>query len=162
MLPPTHARLFTLARSPPFAHTTSFLRLFLPCTSAPPPHQLKAKQEHYKVPFEEVVDLIRQRRVFVKAGNAYVPQADLVSIVATRVRAHLSKQLSSHARAVSTDRQFEQTPPQLAFAPSPLCLCTLMCTCIRRAATHARTRTCTCAASARCFRLSRPSSACLC
>ena len=56
------------------------------------------KQEHYKVPFEEVVDLIRQRRVYVRAGFAYVPQTDLVSIVATRVRAHLSKQLSLHAR----------------------------------------------------------------
>ena len=66
-----------------------------------------AKQEHYKVPFEEVVDLIRQRRVFVKAGFAYVPQSDLVSIVATRVRAHLSKQLSMHARAWPALREDE-------------------------------------------------------
>lgn len=29
------------------------------------------RREHYKVPFEEVVDLIRQRRVFVRAGFAY-------------------------------------------------------------------------------------------
>jgi DNA primase large subunit len=56
------------------------------------------KQEHYKVPFEEVIDLVRQRRVFLKGGFAYVPASDLVSIVTTRVRSHLSKQLSSHAR----------------------------------------------------------------
>jgi len=36
------------------------------------------RKEHYKVPFEEVIDLIRQRRVFVRAGFAYVPQTDLV------------------------------------------------------------------------------------
>jgi DNA primase large subunit len=60
-----------------------------------------------QVPFEEVVDLIRQRRVFVRAGFAYVPQTDLVSIVATRVRAHLSKQLSVHARAWPALREDE-------------------------------------------------------
>jgi len=57
------------------------------------------KQDHYKVPFEEVLDLVRQRRVFIHDGFAYVPASDLVSIVTTRVRAHLSKQLSTHARA---------------------------------------------------------------
>ena len=66
------------------------------------------RREHYKVPFEEVIDLIRQRRVFVRAGFAYVPQTDLVSIVATRVRAHLSKQLSMHARAWPALREEEQ------------------------------------------------------
>ena len=66
------------------------------------------RKEHYKVPFEEVIDLIRQRRVFVRAGFAYVPQTDLVSIVATRVRAHLSKQLSMHARAWPALREEEQ------------------------------------------------------
>ena len=64
-------------------------------------------QEFYKVRFEEVVDLIRQRRVFLKAGYAYVPQSDLVSIVATRVRAFLSKQLSMHARAWPALREEE-------------------------------------------------------
>ena len=38
------------------------------------------------------------RRVFVRAGYAYVPHTDLVSIVSTRVRTHLSKQLSVHKR----------------------------------------------------------------
>lgn len=64
-------------------------------------------QEYYKVRFEEVVDLIRQRRVYLRAGYAYVPQSDLVSIVATRVRAFLSKQLSMHARAWPALREEE-------------------------------------------------------
>jgi len=66
------------------------------------------RREHFKVPFEEVVDLVRQRRVFCRAGFAYVPQTDLVSIVATRVRAHLSKQLSLHARVWPSLREEEQ------------------------------------------------------
>ena len=61
----------------------------------------------WQVRFEEVVDLIRQRRVFLRAGYAYVPQSDLVSIVATRVRAFLSKQLSMHARAWPALREEE-------------------------------------------------------
>ena len=60
-----------------------------------------------QVRFEEVVDLIRQRRVYLRAGYAYVPQSDLVSIVATRVRAFLSKQLSMHARAWPALREEE-------------------------------------------------------
>jgi hypothetical protein len=60
-----------------------------------------------QVRFEEVVDLIRQRRVYLRAGYAYVPQTDLVSIIATRVRAFLSKQLSMHARTWPALREEE-------------------------------------------------------
>ena len=65
------------------------------------------RQDHYKVPFEEVVDLVRQRKVLVRRGFAYVPHSELVSIIATRVRAHLSKQLSTHARAWPALREEE-------------------------------------------------------
>ena len=54
--------------------------------------------EHYKVPFEEVIDLVRQRRVLIRNGLAYVPESDLVSIVSHKVRGFLSKQLSNMAR----------------------------------------------------------------
>ena len=53
----------------------------------------------YKVGFEQVLDLVRQRRVYLEGGFAYVPASDLVSIVANQFRMHLSKQLSSMARA---------------------------------------------------------------
>ena len=54
--------------------------------------------EHYKVPFEEGIDLVRQRRVLIRNGLAYVPESDLVSIVSHKVRGFLSKQLSNMAR----------------------------------------------------------------
>jgi len=65
------------------------------------------RMDHYKVPFEEVLDLVRQRRVLVRGGNAYVPEADLVSIVSNQVRMHLSKQLSNISRAWPTLREEE-------------------------------------------------------
>ena len=54
--------------------------------------------EHYKVGFEEVLDLVRQRKTLLRGGYAYVPAPDLVSIVANQVRMHLSKQLSTLSR----------------------------------------------------------------
>ncbi|KAM3177833.1 hypothetical protein ACTXT7_003776 [Hymenolepis weldensis] len=48
----------------------------------------------YKVHFTEVPDLVRRRQVFLKAGFAYVPDAELVSLVVTRFRASLSRNLS--------------------------------------------------------------------
>ena len=71
------------------------------------PMSLFERQEHYKVGFEQVLDLVRQRRVYLEAGFAYVPASDLVSIVANQVRMHLSKQLSSMARAWPALREEE-------------------------------------------------------
>ena len=71
------------------------------------PMSLFERQEHYKVGFEQVLDLVRQRRVYLEGGFAYVPASDLVSIVANQVRMHLSKQLSSMARAWPALREEE-------------------------------------------------------
>ena len=71
------------------------------------PMSLFERQEHYKVGFEQVLDLVRQRRVYLEAGFAYVPASDLVSIVANQFRMHLSKQLSSMARAWPALREEE-------------------------------------------------------
>ena len=71
------------------------------------PVSLFERQEHYKVGFEQVLDLVRQRRVYLEGGFAYVPASDLVSIVANQVRMHLSKQLSSMARAWPALREEE-------------------------------------------------------
>ena len=71
------------------------------------PTSLFDRQEHYKVGFEQVLDLVRQRRVYLEGGFAYVPASDLVSIVANQFRMHLSKQLSSMARAWPALREEE-------------------------------------------------------
>ena len=46
--------------------------------------------EFYKVHFNDALDLIRARRVYLQAGYAYVPSDELVSIVTASFRSHLS------------------------------------------------------------------------
>mmetsp|Transcript_42129 Transcript_42129/g.134699 ORF Transcript_42129/g.134699 Transcript_42129/m.134699 type:complete len:476 (-) Transcript_42129:1566-2993(-) len=52
----------------------------------------------YKVPFEEVPELVSSRRVLVKRGAAYVPADQLAAIVVGQFRAQLSKSLVVTAR----------------------------------------------------------------
>ncbi|KAM5569282.1 putative DNA primase large subunit [Rosa sericea] len=47
----------------------------------------------YKVPFEEVPELVASRRVFISKGHAYIAMSQVVSLVATHFRSHLSKAL---------------------------------------------------------------------
>lgn len=53
----------------------------------------------YKVPFEQVLDLVSKRRVLLKQGVAYVISRDLASIVLTAFRVRLSRSLTENARA---------------------------------------------------------------
>ncbi|GLT38860.1 hypothetical protein SLA2020_130780 [Shorea laevis] len=47
----------------------------------------------YKVPFEEVPELVGGRRVYIHKGYAYVAMNQVVSFVVTQFRSHLSKAL---------------------------------------------------------------------
>ena len=57
-----------------------------------------ANTAFYRVPFEEAFDLVRERRVYLSGGWAYVPRANLVHIVVNKYRAHLSQQLAATFR----------------------------------------------------------------
>ncbi|PON54961.1 DNA primase large subunit/archaeal [Trema orientale] len=63
----------------------------------------------YKVPFEEVPELVAGRRVFIHKGNAYIAANQVVSLVATQFRSHLSKALSlTNRKWTSTVREQEK------------------------------------------------------
>ncbi|KAI5351916.1 hypothetical protein L3X38_004807 [Prunus dulcis] len=47
----------------------------------------------FKVPFEEVPELVAGRRVFISKGHAYIAMSQVVSLVATQFRSHLSRAL---------------------------------------------------------------------
>ncbi|KAI6692207.1 hypothetical protein NL676_019917 [Syzygium grande] len=47
----------------------------------------------YKVPFEEVPELVASRKVYIHQGNAYVAMNQVVSLVVTQFRSFLSKAL---------------------------------------------------------------------
>ena len=58
-------------------------------------HSVKAPWTHiYAVPFEEVVDLVRGRQVFLKGGRAYVLSRDLDAIALDSFKKHLSERLA--------------------------------------------------------------------
>lgn len=52
----------------------------------------------FKVPFQEVPDLVAQRKVLLRKGFAFVPANQLASIVTGQFRANLSKELALLAR----------------------------------------------------------------
>ncbi|KAL7241294.1 hypothetical protein ACSBR2_006836 [Camellia fascicularis] len=58
---------------------------------------------YFKVPFEEVPELVASRRVFILKGHAYVAMHQVVSLVVTQFRSHLSKAL------VLTNRKWTST-----------------------------------------------------
>ncbi|CAH8466204.1 unnamed protein product [Dicrocoelium dendriticum] len=56
----------------------------------------------YKVYFTEVPELVRTRRVYLRRGFAYVPDSDLVSLVASHFRTSLSCNLARLALTISS------------------------------------------------------------
>jgi DNA primase large subunit len=54
--------------------------------------------EFYKIPFTEVCSLVRNRKVFLKQGLAYIPASELVVCVLSRFRASLSEGLNVYNR----------------------------------------------------------------
>lgn len=47
-----------------------------------------------QVPFQDALDLVRTRKVFLKGGYAYIPHQDIVTIVLNDFRTRLSKALA--------------------------------------------------------------------
>jgi len=54
----------------------------------------------YRVPWQEAVDLVRTRRVLVRAGWAYIPQPELLSLVVGMFRSRVSRDLAHTNRAL--------------------------------------------------------------
>ncbi|XP_062578501.1 DNA primase large subunit-like [Saccostrea cucullata] len=70
--------------------------------------------EYFKVPFTEVLDLVRGRKVFLHKGFAYVPKDDMISILITHYRAHLSQQLALTSRALPQLEEDNRLLPMLS------------------------------------------------
>ncbi|XP_022318289.2 DNA primase large subunit-like [Crassostrea virginica] len=70
--------------------------------------------EYFKVPFTEVLDLVRGRRVYLSRGFAYVPKDDMIVILITHYRAHLSQQLALTSRALPQLEEDNRLLPMLS------------------------------------------------
>lgn len=74
----------------------------------------------FKVPFEEVPELVAGRKVFIHKGYAYVAMNQVVSLVTTQFRSHISKALIlTNRKWTSTIR--EQEKDRLAPIVEALC-----------------------------------------
>ncbi|EFA10435.1 DNA primase large subunit-like Protein [Tribolium castaneum] len=56
--------------------------------------------EFFKVPFTEVCSLVRGRKVFLKAGFAYIPSSELVVCIQSKFRAELSEELTWYSHRI--------------------------------------------------------------
>ncbi|PNF32166.1 DNA primase large subunit [Cryptotermes secundus] len=61
-----------------------------------------AAHEFYRVPYTDVQDLVRSRKVYLSCGYAYVPSSDLVSILSTVFRTNLAHGMAMTARMLPT------------------------------------------------------------
>lgn len=50
------------------------------------------------MPFQDALDLVRTRKVYLKAGYVYIPHQDIVTIVLNDFRTRLSKALAVSVR----------------------------------------------------------------
>ncbi|XP_037128322.1 DNA primase large subunit [Syngnathus acus] len=71
------------------------------------------EQDFYKVPFQDALDLVRTRKVYLKAGYVYIPQQDIVTIVLNDFRTGLSKALALTARSLPAVHSDERLQPLL-------------------------------------------------
>lgn len=72
-------------------------------------------EEHdfYKVPFQDALDLVRGRKVYLREGLAYIPHQEIVAIVLNDFRTRLSKALAITARSLPEVQSDERLQPLL-------------------------------------------------
>ncbi|CAG2068540.1 unnamed protein product [Timema podura] len=65
-------------------------------------HMLSSVQvetyEFYRIPFLDVLDLVRARKCFLSSGYAYIPSVDFISVLSSKFRDNLSHALVMTAR----------------------------------------------------------------
>nr|XP_019945217.1 PREDICTED: DNA primase large subunit [Paralichthys olivaceus] len=71
------------------------------------------EQDFYKVPFQDALDLVRTRKVYLKGGYAYIPHQDIVTIVLNDFRTRISKALALTARSLPAVHSDERLQPLL-------------------------------------------------
>ena len=69
--------------------------------------------KYYQVPFTQVLDLVKRRRVFLKDGFAFVPHSQLLSIIQARFRLNLSRELTDTSKRIAHVYQDDRITPFL-------------------------------------------------
>jgi DNA primase large subunit len=74
--------------------------LYAQLVNATGPFRKDEKPEWFKIDWEQVPDLVEQRKVYLKAGMAYVSQREQISLVVTEFTKRLDQNLEMTARAL--------------------------------------------------------------
>jgi DNA primase large subunit len=88
--------------------------LFTQLMAATGPFRRDEKPEWFKIDWEQVPDLVEHRKVFLKAGMAYVPQREQMSLVTTEFTKHLDAALEQTSRALPRIDEDDRISPILA------------------------------------------------
>ncbi|GAV02409.1 hypothetical protein RvY_12979 [Ramazzottius varieornatus] len=75
--------------------------------------QAIADTEFYKIDFLEALDSVRQRKVYLSQGWAYVPRRLLLDVVCGRYRDHLAMELSKLSRVIADSQEENRLIPVL-------------------------------------------------
>lgn len=70
--------------------------------------------EFYKVRFQDALDLVRPRKVFLLHGFAYIPHTEIVTLILNDFRTRLSKALALSARSLPVVQSDERLQPLLS------------------------------------------------
>jgi DNA primase large subunit len=73
--------------------------------------------DFFVVPFEDVLDLVATRRVYLRAGTAYVHRRELLTLVLNEFRTHLSRELDRAYKMFPLFANDEQVGPLLLSLP---------------------------------------------
>ncbi|KAL0964647.1 hypothetical protein UPYG_G00327000 [Umbra pygmaea] len=71
------------------------------------------EEDFYKVPFQDALDLVRGRKVYLQEGFVYIPHMDIVTIILNDFRTRLSKALALTARSLPAVLSDERLQPLL-------------------------------------------------
>ncbi|GBP70610.1 DNA primase large subunit [Eumeta japonica] len=72
------------------------------------PHHQVDNMKFYKVKFNEVLDLVKFRKVYLNSGYAFIPHSDFVSVLSAQYRTHLKQSLAIASQHLSEIEQDER------------------------------------------------------
>lgn len=71
------------------------------------------RSDYFRIAFEEALELVRSRKVYVHRGDAFIPRRDMMSIIAGLFRARLSAALTATSKALPNLEEDNRLLPML-------------------------------------------------
>ncbi|ORX73408.1 hypothetical protein BCR32DRAFT_297191 [Anaeromyces robustus] len=66
---------------------------------------------YYKIPFEQVTDLVQQRKIYIKGGVAYLPSKEQISLLLNQYKENLNKSMEKMSQNLTKKEDDERIDP---------------------------------------------------